>query len=173
MFVVGLAKSSKVLQRYQLALNLERVLPAGGAHYLRVPRELEGKAYRWIEWAAAIDPESDERRKTRYAAGVMHLVRFGKRATDPIWTIDILESQVEHADEIMSHLLADAELGFPVQLYPRSVQLAHQHRHVSDFDLAIVQDEVTEAVRKLLAEDQRDIVDVMRFAAQGFSGGRS
>src|SRR5262245_27039125 len=58
-FLVGIAKHSKVITRYQLAMTIEKVMPPGEARYVRVPRELEKKAYIWPEMARGPEAEGE------------------------------------------------------------------------------------------------------------------
>ncbi len=50
-FLVGVAKRSKVLDRYRLAMRLEGVLNTSYPAYVEVPRDVEAKAYVWSEYA--------------------------------------------------------------------------------------------------------------------------
>jgi hypothetical protein len=161
-FLVGLAKRSKVLLRYSLALALEGVFPPGAPRYVRVPRSLEVKAYIWPEYARGPEVEGDGREAPKFVAGDMYFVRFGGRSADPLWTVDIFSSLSERADEIFGYLLADAMDGFPIPLYPRCLQRAHSHARIVDFDLEILQDEVVAAVEGLLADEERVAVEAMR-----------
>lgn len=159
-YLVGIAKHSQPLQRYQLALSLENVLPGGEARYVPIPAELEEKAYKWVEWARGREQtEKAGGEKAKYKVGQMYFVRFGSRVSDPIWTVDLLDSQVDRAQEVFGYLLADAIDGFPVPYYPRCLQSAHEHAQVAGFDATIMQHEVLEAVRSLLPEDRRHILD--------------
>ena len=158
-YLVGLAKHSKVLQRYQLAMALEHVIPGGEARFVAIPAELEAKAYKWDEWARGRGEAETGGEAAKYKAGQMYFVRFGSRVSDPVWTIDLLESQVNRAQEVFGYLLADAINGFPVPYYPRCLQSAHEHAQVVGFDATIMQHEVFEAVRNLLPEHRRPILD--------------
>src|SRR5262249_778817 len=82
-FLVGLAKSSKVIDRYRLAMAIENTMPPGDARYVRIPRQLEKKAYVWPEWARDEVPEQGVEEAPKYVAGALHLVRFGKNGGDP------------------------------------------------------------------------------------------
>ncbi len=158
-FLVGLAKHSKVLVRYGLALALEKVLAAGSPRYVRVPRAIEAKAYVWPEYARGSEEEGAAGEAPKFVAGDMYLVRFGERDGDPIWPVDLLSSQSGSAAEVFAYLLADATDGFPVPLYPRCLQKAHEHAEVVDFDLDILQDEVSGAVRSLLGDEERELFE--------------
>jgi len=50
-YLAGIAKHSKVLTRYRLAMALEGVLQTDYPAYAEVPREVEEKAYVWSEFA--------------------------------------------------------------------------------------------------------------------------
>jgi hypothetical protein len=158
LFVVGIAKHSRVLTRYRLAMALEDTLPAGAPCYVGVPRELERRSYRWEEYAQGDEPQ-DEGGGAGLALGRMFLARFGRSAHDPVWPVDVLESQAGEAGAILGHLLADALDGFPVPLYPRCLQRAHEHAQIVDFDLDVLRDAVFEGVRALVGEEQREIVE--------------
>jgi len=160
-YLVGLAKKSKVLERYRLALALENVIPYGEARFVRVPRDLEAKAYVWAEYARGAEAEGGGGELPKFVAGDMYFVRFGGRSGDPLWCVDILSSQVNEAQEVFGTLLQDSIDGFPVPFYPRCLQRAHEHAEVVDFDLEILQDEVMKAVRELVG-DQQHILEAMR-----------
>jgi hypothetical protein len=150
-YLVGIAKHSKVLTRYHLAISIEKIMPPSEARYVRVPRELEAKAYVWPEYARGAEAEG-EGEAPKYVAGDMYFVRFGKTKGDPIWAVDIFSAQAKKDAEIFGYLLADAIDGFPVPFYPRCLQKAHEHAEVVDFDLEILQDEVFAAVRGLVPD---------------------
>jgi hypothetical protein len=150
-FLVGIAKHSTVLTRYHLALTIEKVMPPGDARYVKVPREVEAKAYVWPEWARGAESEG-EGEAPKNVAGDMYLVRFGKAKGDPIWAVDIFSCQKAKDAEIFGYLLADAIDGFPVPFYPRCLQKAHEFAQVVDFDLTILQDVVFKAVRGLVPD---------------------
>lgn len=158
-FLVGLAKHSKVLTRYNLAMSLEQTLPPNEARYVRVPRDIEAKAYVWPEYARGA--ESQEGEAPKFVAGDMYIVRFGPGSGDPIWTLDILSSQSDRAAEIFGYLLADAQEGFPIPFYPRCLQKAHEHAQIVDFDMEILQDAVLSAVRGLIPRDKHGLFDAL------------
>lgn len=160
--LVGLAKHSKVLSRYQLAMALENTLPAGEARFVRVPRKLEAKAYVWPEYSRGAETEGAGGETPKFVGGDMHLVRFGPKSGDPIWAVDIFSPQVAQAQEIFGYLLADAIDGFPVPFYPRCLQKAHEHAQVVGFDMDILQEEIYTAVREILPPEKADILEAFR-----------
>lgn len=164
-YLVGLAKHSKVLARYNLAMSLEGIFPIGAPRFVKVPRALEAKAYVWPEYARGAEAEAGGGEAPKFVAGDMYFVRFGDRSGDPLWTVDILSSQTSQAAEVFGYLLADAVDGFPVPFYPRCLQRAHEFAQIVDFDLDILQDEVIAAVRGLL--DAREVPTLEALRLQG------
>jgi hypothetical protein len=160
--LVGVIKHSRVIQRYQLAMMIENLFAPGEARYVRIPAALEAKAYRWDEWARGEGETGSQGEAPKFKAGVLHLVRFGEHSGDPVWAVDIFSSQGSQAAEILGYLLADAIVGFPVPYYPRCLQKAHEHAEVVDWDLEILQDEIFEAIRRLVPTDRQPVLDAFR-----------
>lgn len=152
-YLVGMAKHSKVLDRYRLAMALEEVLTSEYPAFLTVPRELEEEAYLWSEYARGDDRALEGGEVNKFVGGKMYLVKFGARARDPIWPVDIFLSQVGDAQVVLGYLLADAIDGFPVPFYPRCLQKAHENAALVDFDFDVLQDQVLKGLRKVLASD--------------------
>jgi hypothetical protein len=149
-YVVGVAKHSKVLQRYRLAMMLEGLMRCDYACYADVSRELEQNAYVWSEYARGGESETGEANK--FVAGKMFFVKFGGRPRDPIWPVDLLESQIGDAQVVFGSLLTDAIEGFPVPFYPRCLQRAHENAALVDFDMDILQQGIVNAIRESLGE---------------------
>lgn len=148
-YIVGVAKHSKVLERYQLAMFIEEVMTNSYPCYVEIPREVESKAYVWSEYARD-DALSIGGEENKYVGGKMYFVKFGSGKYDPIWPVDILLSQTKDAGSIIGYLLADAVDGFPVPFYPLCLQKAHQNAALVDFDMDIIQDQVFSAIRSTL-----------------------
>lgn len=151
-YVVGLAKHTKVLQKYNLAMALEGAMRESYSCYARVPVELQKRAY---EWSESFEGGGEGE---RFVGGIMYFVKFGSSKYDPIWAVDILDAQNEEASKVFGYLQADAEQGFPVPFYPHCLQKAHESAAVVDFDMDILQDEILEAIRNTLA-DKKSIID--------------
>lgn len=165
-YVVGVAKRSKVLTRYNLALALEEVLTRDYPCYVEVPREIEEKAYTWSEYARGDDRALEGVTElNNMVAGKMFLVKFGNHPRDPVWPVDILLEQVSDVQTILGYLLADAQNGFPVPLYPRSLQKAHESAAMVDFDFEIMQERIHRSIRDL-AGSKAGLVDILRFQTE-------
>jgi hypothetical protein len=149
-YLAGVAKHSKVLSRYRLAMALEGVLQTDYPAYLEVPREVEEKAYVWSEFARGDDRADEGGEINKFVGGKMFLVKFGSHRRDPIWPVDIFVPQVGESQTILGSMLADAINGFPVAHYPRCLQKAHENAALVDFDFDILQDYIYEGVRSSL-----------------------
>jgi hypothetical protein len=156
-YIAGVAKHSKVLARYRLAMALERVLQTEYAAFVEVPRDVEEKAYVWSEFARGDDRESEGREINKFVGGKMFLVKFGSHPRDPVWPVDIFTAQKDDAQVILGSMLADAINGFPVPHYPRCLQKAHENAALVDFDFDILQDYIYEGIRRTLGEQSRTL----------------
>ncbi len=162
-YLVGLAKHSQVLSRYALAMQLEEVFVKGEPKFARVPFELEEKSYMWKEFIWRPDDDLQSQEVNKFSMGHLYLVRFGKLGGDPVWAVDLLPSQSNLDAEIFGYLLADAINGFPVPHYPLCLQRAHEHAQIVGFDMDILQDEVIQAIKDILPDNKKDVVDHQLF----------
>lgn len=156
-WLVGLAKKTRVLDRYRLAMSLAGVFDHGTPCFVAVPSAMQESVYRNHEYLRAPDDERESEN-----IGQMFFVRFGRHAGDPIWTADLLAWQAADAQAIFGHLQADAAAGFPVPFYPLSLQQADAHSRVADLDVDLIEDSLVEAVRDLVGRDKAHIVDALR-----------
>lgn len=150
-YLAGVAKHSKVLSRYRLAMALEGILTTGYAAYAPIPPEIERKAYLWQEYTRGVERKEGE--GNDFAGGAMFFVKFGSGRRDPIWPIDIFLPQKDEAAHILGYMLADALNGFPVPYYPQCLQKAHAHATLADFDFDVFQNHIFDGIRQLLAEE--------------------
>lgn len=151
-YLASVAKHSQVLNRYRLAMALEEILTTTYPAYLPIPRATETNAYVWSEYA---------NREDLFVAGKMFFVKFGSGRRDPIWPVDIFLSQEAEAPQILGHLLADANNGFPIPLYPQCLQKAHENAALVEFDFDIFQNYIFDGIRKVLG-DGAQALDVFR-----------
>jgi hypothetical protein len=156
-YIVGVAKRSAVLARYRLALSIKRVLRGQYPCFVRIPRELEQKAYVWSEYARGREDEG-EGEAAKFVNGVMFFVKFGNKSRDAIWPVDIFEPQAGQAQTAFGYLVKDAEEGFPISLYPRSLQRAHEAAALFGLDMDLLQDVVSDGVRNVLG-DSSQVID--------------
>lgn len=164
-YFVGLAKHSQVLARYSLAMQLEDVFPLGEPRFAKVPEQMERNSYVWKEYMNKVEGEEEEQdtEVNKYSMGDLYLVRFGKKGGDPIWAMDLLNTQTIFDTEIFGYLYMDTLDGFPIPHYPACLQRALEYAQVIDFDLDILQDEVVKVIKELLPSDKKDIIDYQTF----------
>ena len=155
-YIAGVAKQSKILQSFQLAMSIEGILRTSYPAYVEVSEKIQKKVIRWEEYIRRFTIVDDGRQV--FNAGRMHWVKFGPLPHDPVWTVDILESQVDQADTILGYVLNDAISGFPIPYYPLCLQRAHEFAALVDLDYDILQDQVLDALRAVLGE-RRALVD--------------
>jgi hypothetical protein len=160
-YFVGLAKHSKVLQRYRLAMSLEGVMQTAYPCYVEVPSDLQTKTHRWAEWSRGDDESREGGEENKFVGGKMFFVKFGNRPYDPIWPVDLWQTQAAQAQTVFGYMLADALDGFPAPFYPRCLQKAHENAALVDFDMDILQAQVFEAIRGSLGDHSRAL-DVFR-----------
>jgi len=141
-YLVGVAKKSKVLDRYRLAMMLERMMCEPRPVYVAVPKEIEELAYDWPEYTRRPEDEAQGGEKAKFVGGRLYLVKFGPRPTDPVWPVDLLIGQEGEADKIIAYLKTDSEAGFPIPYYPRCVQKAHSYSALVGIDVEILQHEI-------------------------------
>lgn len=161
-YVAGVAKHSKVLSRYRLAMALEGVLQTDYPAYVEVPRDIEERAYIWSEFARGDDRVYEGSEVNKFVGGKMFLVKFGSNRRDPVWPIDIFLHQVGNSQAILGSMLSDAINGFPIPHYPRCLQKAHENAALVDFDFDILQDSIFEGLRSSLGGEEAQFLDTFR-----------
>ena len=152
-YLAGVAKHSKVLSRYRLAISLENILTCNYPAYVLVPRDIEEKAYTWAEYARGEGGMQEGPSTQKYVGGKMYFVKFGNRSRDPIWPIDIYLPQVPQVSHILGCMLNDAINGFPIPHYPLCLQKAHANAALVDFDFDILQNHIFDGIRHILADE--------------------
>jgi len=158
-WLVGLAKNTKVLDHYRLAMSLAGIFDHGTPCFVQVPVRMQDSVYRSQDYLRDPDDATGSRVGN---IGQMYFVRFGARQGDPVWTADLLAWQSADAQAVFGHLQADAAAGFPVPFYPFSLQQADAHSRVADLDVDIIEDSLVSAVRDLVGKDKAHIVDALR-----------
>jgi hypothetical protein len=160
-WLAGLAKKTKVLDHYRLAMSLAGIFDHGTPCFVQVPVSMQDSVYRSQEYVRDPD-DATSGNAASGNIGQMYFVRFGARPGDPVWTADLLAWQAADAQAVFGHLQADAAAGFPVPFYPFSLQQADAHSRVADLDVEIIEDSLVNAVRDLVGRDKAHIVDALR-----------
>ncbi len=153
LYLVGILKKSKLFQKYRLALALEGTFHTRYPCFARIPEDMLRVVFnKWPEWIE--NTGSNE----GFVAGKLFAAKFGAGSYDPVWLVDIFESQASEASRIMSYLLNDATSGFPVPCYPASLQRAHDAAALVDFDMDILEQIIGQTLRSSLG-DRADVID--------------
>ena len=152
-YLAGVAKHSKVISRYRLAMALEGILQTDYPAFVEVPRDVEERAYVWERYARGDESIGESGEINRHVGGKMFLVKFGSHRRDPVWPVDIFIPQADEPQVILGAMLSDAINGFPVPHYPSCLQRAHENAALTAFDFDILQDSIYEGVRSSLGKD--------------------
>lgn len=152
-YLAGVAKHSKVISRYRLAMALEGILQVDYPAFVEVPREIEERAYVWSEFSRGNENFVRGGETGKYVGGKMFLVKFGSHRRDPVWPVDLFIPQADEPQVILGAMLSDAINGFPVPHYPRCLQKAHENAALTAFDFDILQGFIYEGVRSSLGKD--------------------
>lgn len=155
-YLVGVAKHSSVIDRYRLAMMMEEVFPTGSDYYVRVPREMEVKAYKWPEFARGRECLGKPGEEPKFVFGSMYLVRFSPHRGAQIRAVDVFDDQVNDADKIIGYLANDAFDSFPIPDFPMSIQRAHEAAKLNDFDAEFLSVSLMNAVEGVLQAQYGD-----------------
>src|SRR5207247_2697104 len=123
--LVGVSKTSAVLSLLSTALHLEKKIPVNSVGYVKVPLDLELRAYRWTG-RGNIDLMSAK--PLYYAFGELYIAKLAKNS-NLLVTIEIpkdLETgkaiySEEEVNEIISYLAKDSKTSYPVIGYPQTI----------------------------------------------------
>lgn len=155
--LVGVAKQSAVLSRLAVALELEATFHRDYPCYVQVPKEIEEDCYNfdrtWLDTYETSEPEEDGRRLYQ-SLGKMFLVKFGDRQLDPVWPVDIAESQLDQAEKVLGQLTIDAQQGFPIPDYPMCIQRAHDYAKLTGLEVEVLQDMLVQGMCQKLSPQE-------------------
>ncbi len=170
--LVGVAKQSAVLGKLALALELEATFHRDFPCYVRVPVEIEEDCYNfdrtWLDTYESSEPD-DRGRKLYQSFGSLFLVKFGDRALDPVWPVDVAEWQAGEADKTLGQLAVDAQEGFPIPDYPMCIQRAHDFAKITGLEVEVLQDILIEAMTAGLTPDQGERLLRMKHLGQSLA----
>lgn len=160
-YLAGVVRTSKVLDRFRLAMALEGVMRQSYPCYVQLTGDLILKAIEWIEYLSLRERATANVEQTTadvFSFGQMYFVKFGSRPNDPVWLADIWETQTRFDQQIFGYLLNDAQDGFPVALFPNCLQRARKYAELIDIDAEIFSVEFGRQLRAAL-DRQSDVID--------------
>jgi hypothetical protein len=176
--LVGVSKTSAVISMLSTALFLEKKIPADSIGYVKVPLELELRAYKWTGRGSVVNST----KPLSYAFGELYIAKLAKNS-NLLVTIEIpkdLESgqtiyDEEEVNEILSYLAKDSKYSYPVIGYPQTIMKAHETAVRLGFPASLLRDELREKIFESLDKDAKDFVRdgwlLMDFVDKGVLGG--
>ncbi len=181
--VVGVAKQNAVLSRLSVALELEGVFHKPYPCYAPVPQVIEEECYNydrtWLDTQEGILERnerllSDEKRipELYQSMGALFLVKFGNRAYDPVWPVDVASFQRQDADRVIGQLTEDAQRGFPIPDYPMSIQRAHDFAAIGGVEMSVLSDLLYTAVSEQLSDAEEKRLLRMRYLTERLADAR-
>jgi len=178
--LVGVSKTSHVISLLSTALFLEKKIPSNSIGYVRVPLELELRAYQWTG-RGSIDHTITK--PLYYAFGELYIAKLAKNS-NLLVTIEIpkdLETgqpiySEEEIDEILSYLAKDSKSSYPVIGYPQTIMRAHEAAVRLGFPASLLRDELRDKILENLDKDAKEFVRdawlLIDFVDKGVLGGR-
>jgi hypothetical protein len=171
--LVGVAKQSAVLGRLAVALELEGTFHKDYPCYVRVPQDIEEDCYNfdrtWLDTYETSEPEDDWRRLYQ-SLGNMYLAKFGDRALDPVWPVDIAVWQIGQAEKILGQLTVDAQQGFPIPDYPMCIQRAHDYAKLTGIEIDVLQDLLVQGMCQNLGPQESERLLRLKHLGRSLAG---
>lgn len=178
--LVGVSKTSAVLSLLSTALYLEKKIPSNSVGYVRVPLELELRAYRWTGRG---NIDLTNAKPLYYAFGELYIAKLAKNS-NLLVTIEVpkdLETgktiySDEEVNEIISYLAKDSKTSYPVIGYPQTIMRAHETAVRLGFPASLMRDELRDRILESLDRDAREFVRdgwlLIEHVDKGVLGGR-
>ncbi len=176
--LVGVSKTSKVMTLLSTAISMEHIFPGNSIGYVKIPKHLELRAYRWSGQGKI----SEKKNNIFYAFGDLYIAKLS-RNSNLLVTVEIprdwkneqeIYSEREIA-ELMAHLAKDSGYSYPVLGYPQTIMRAHEAAARVGFPASIVRDKIMDKLREMLDEDGRDFMRdasvLTEFVNKGVLGG--
>jgi hypothetical protein len=176
--LVGVAKSSEILNLISFALRVEKIFPSGSIGYVKIPPDLEAQAYTW-SGKGEIDTSNP---KLYFAFGDLYVAKLSKNS-DLCVTVEIpkdiktgeqIYTQSE-IDSIFGHLAKDSMFSYPILGYPQSIMKAHETAVRIGFPAELIRDliiqRLTEGLDNEAKEAIRDAWLIKNTVEKGMLGG--
>lgn len=164
--LVGVAKSSRVLNLIASALYIEKKIPYDYTGYIEIPWEIEKMAYKWTGRGLREDVKSTH---LFHAFGKLYIAKLS-RANNLLVTLEIpydYENNEEiytrkEINEIIGHLIKDSMGSYPILGYPQTIMRAHEKAVRCGFTASIWRDKIIDRIL-----DEIGNVDIKRLIIEG------
>ena len=170
--LIGVAKSSKVLNLISSALFIENKIPKDKTGYIEIPWEIEREAYKQIRAG-----------RLYQAFGKMYIAKLSKMS-NLLVTIEIPYNHLDgipiytkkEINEMFGHLIKDSMGSYPILGYPQTIMRAHEKAVRTGFTASIWRDKIIGSVLKKIGKPElnRLIIEgnVLRdYVKKGLLGG--
>jgi len=176
--LVGVSKTSKVLSMLSSAISMEKLIPSNATGYVKIPQELEVRAYHWT----GKGKRSESRKRIYFAFGDIYIAKLSKNS-NLLVTVEIprdLENDSEvYSDketvEIFAHLAKDSAYSYPVLGYPQTIMRAHEAAARVGFPASVMRDKIMDRLKDMMDDDgkdfMRDAAILTEFVNKGVLGG--
>ena len=150
--LVGVAKSSKILNLISSALFIEKKIPYNKTGFIEIPWNLERIVYKWTgkgsERANQLSGEF-----LHYAFGKLYVAKLSKMS-NLLVTLEIpydFKNQNEiyskqEIYEIFGHLIKDSMTSYPVLGYPQTIMRAHEKAVRTGFTASIWRQKIIDKI---------------------------
>lgn len=160
--LVGVSKTSAVISLLSTALFLEKKIPSDSIGYVKIPLELELRAYQWTGRGRA---DKSSTKPLYYAFGELYIAKLAK-SSNLLVTIEIprdLEAgkaiySEEEVNEILSYLAKDSKSSYPVVGYPQTIMRAHETAVRLGFPASLLRDEIRDKIMEYLDRDAKEFI---------------
>ncbi len=159
--MIGVAKTSKLLYLLQAALVCENVFPQDRIGFVKVPIEVELRAYRWGGHGLL---KGHETRPLVYSFGSLYIAKLS-RHKNLLVTVEIpnnIDNSEMYSDddimEIISYLANNAKLSYPNIGYPQTLMKAHEYAVQQGFPTSIRRDKILDRLRETSDPKLKDYI---------------
>ena len=150
-WMVGVAKSSQILFLLQAALMCERKFPAGRIGYIKIPFDVERRAYTWSGHGLL---KRDETKQLDYAFGDLYVAKLSQHSNILV-TLEIPSIDgrplygMDDTMNMISYLAKDSRVSYPNIGYPQTLMRAHEFAVQHGFPVSVIRDSIIDKLRSM------------------------
>jgi hypothetical protein len=176
--LVGVSKTSKIVSLLSAALSIEHVIPSNRMGYVKVPKDLELRAYNWTGKGKI----NDKSREIYYAFGDIYIAKLSIDSSLLV-TVEIPRDLKKGEDiyterditRIMGHLAKDSAHSYPVIGYPQTIMRAHEAAARVGFPAGIIKDKILQRIVTMMDDNVKEFITnstiLNEFVHKGVLGG--
>jgi hypothetical protein len=177
--LVGVSKTSAIISLLSTAIFLEKKIPAESIGYIKIPLDLELRAYKWDGKG---EIKKEEMQPLNFAFGELYIAKLAKDS-NLLVTIEVpkdLETGIDiysesEIIEMISYLAKDSKYSYPVLGYPQTIMRAHETAVQLGFPASVIKDEIKDKIIASMGEEVgefiRDAWLITDYVNKGVLGG--